>query len=977
MASMVETQWQDARRLSALPISDASPADATTHTQEQEEEPSVEPMAPDSSQANTNPPAYPTTSLSPEDATQVTQPSDVTTGSSTESDSLNTRGQTTEVGPKPTSSFVPEHYAYSEPVPDSKRKKRVYPRAPVFSPDWTVSEYAERFRFVKDELQKTVNEDVELRDQIKTPITYWLCMVGITPADAVPSIVIIWDDAKRMKALQALFNSRAQYKLRCGGKGSLTNWFSKNPARHIPPLKLVYFLHKRGSIIRMALFQLQTQAFFDNDTTYCGGLIKYQGSSATLGVSIQVDDVSAYLTVNHIFPPVSPGSNPPISKPHQHSIAPPPTVDSDDELGGSENLWQDDSDEYEYDIESGDDSEGQVHDTSSITVSEPRHPHKEDWEALSLPPNLDPALPYLDWSLTRPVSPSLDISYTNLFFLNGLDTGPSVLDTIRSKPRYHLALVKMVSGVRGILLGRILSGSSYIQSLPGQKDCEVFTVILDTPEGIRHLYPRYYLRVQTNTLKSIGLVHGECGSVVVDHETNEVYGHVVGSNPLGHVLLVPLEHVFSQVKISFRTSRVRLSPSSLEKTSGGDAKVSSISDLSTSVLIDDDGDPKRRLHIPHRKERGEAADQVQQSKPSSQQEAIDRKSQSNPTIAEVASAANLTSMTIIADKHHQEGRYGMAVQKYWEILDIQEKTLGNDHPSALTTMNKLGVALDLAGKYNEALRIHEKTHDLRSRVLGQEHPDTLDSLNNIALVLESQGQYGKAEKVLVPLHELQSRIPDVTHIARLTVMNNLAVVLESQGKYSRAQIMHEQTLKLRRSVLGEHDPDTLTSMNNLMLVFDSQGKCDKAEEMGRLTLSLRERVLGPEHPDTLTSMGNLANALASQEKYDEAEDLGRRTLALRVKILGREHPDTLTSMNNLAIVLESKHEFDEAEQMLRQTVALRRRHLGEKHPDTVISITNLDNVLESRSKQETVDKLKQIAARARDMFGGSVSSSGK
>lgn len=68
--------------------------------------------------------------------------------------------------------------------------------------------------------------------------------------------------------------------------------------------------------------------------------------------------------------------------------------------------------------------------------------------------------------------------------------------------------------------------------------------------------------IHTDKLVILGLLDGECGSIVIDRETSEVYGHVIGCSPLGHVLVVPLRNVFSQVKAGFRTTDVCLTPSS-------------------------------------------------------------------------------------------------------------------------------------------------------------------------------------------------------------------------------------------------------------------------------------------------------------------------------------------------------------------------------------------------------------------------------
>lgn len=382
---------------------------------------------------------------------------------------------------------IEDYYAISEPVPGSKKKKRVYPKAPVFSDGWSTSEYTDRFEVVKDQLQKTVNEDVKLRDKIKTAILYKLRMVGTTPVDAVPSVVIVWDDAKHMKSLKSLFSSRAQYSLHCGGKKPFSNPFSETQPRHIPPLKLVYVLHSRGSINRMALVGIPLKAFFDNNETYCGGLVEYQGSSATLAISIRIDHASAYLTVDHVFAPhLTPGCKASACGEISPSVTPCSPINPNDEPDDLDPLWESDDDEYEYDTEEDNDSDSSECRTSDIdpaVVFSAEKRRCEDWEVVPLPLDLDPALPYLDWSLTRPVSPSLDISQTNLLFLNGLNAKATAVDAIRRKPRHHLAPVKLISGIRGPLLGCILADSSFLVSLPEQRDCELFTVILDTSEG--------------------------------------------------------------------------------------------------------------------------------------------------------------------------------------------------------------------------------------------------------------------------------------------------------------------------------------------------------------------------------------------------------------------------------------------------------------------------------------------------------------
>jgi hypothetical protein len=49
------------------------------------------------------------------------------------------------------------------------------------------------------------------------------------------------------------------------------------------------------------------------------------------------------------------------------------------------------------------------------------------------------------------------------------------------------------------------------------------------------------------------------------------------------------------------------------------------------------------------------------------------------------------------------------------------------------------------GKYAEAETLQQQTLELRKATLGDDHPSTLSSMNNFAVVLEKQGKYAEAE----------------------------------------------------------------------------------------------------------------------------------------------------------------------------------------------------------------------------------------
>ncbi|KAF4471140.1 rna binding [Fusarium albosuccineum] len=628
-------------------------------------------------------------------------------------------------------------------IPGSKQNKQMYPKAPVQLKCWDQPEYQRRFEFVKGELQHMVNRDAKLRD-VAQRISYELRMVGTSPNEALPSIVIRCRcDSKHMRTLQSLFGGRTQAMMHCGN-----DFFSQQGP--IPPLKLVYFKEKCGPVLRIGSDAL-LEAFFDNRVTYCGGLARYRSSSATLGVSIHIGADNAHLTVDHIFEPNHGSSSD--SGVDLDATSPEFTPPDSDNADESNHPWENDDDEYDYD--SGDDLDEQDEDSrtcwlSNTTGPDPRveHKYREDWQKVIPPAKLDPAMAYLDWSLTRPLSSTLEPLHLNAFSLNGRDAPTICLSKIRNEPRKHLGPVKTVSGVRGVLYGKLLAGSSFLGAAPGQADCEVWTAILNDKEG---------------------LISGECGSAVVDDDTNEIYGHVVGCNTSGHALIVPLKHVLTQVKHCFGTTLVGLSP------------------------------PSTHLSPVHVSKEQSATDQA---------------------LAEFDAGSQLYEAAVGLDN---DGDHITAEKKFRDSMEIRERVLGLHHYRTLDSMGGMTAMLYKQGDYGRAEIEQRRLMDIQAKVLGSEHPNTLITMNNLATVLTSLRRFSEAEDMHRRTLKLREKVLGPEHADTLLSMNNLGVALGVQDRREEAMQMLHEVLARRTRILGPKHPDTVITKNNLDMAV-SEGK---------------------------------------------------------------------------------------------------------------------------------------------------------
>jgi hypothetical protein len=76
---------------------------------------------------------------------------------------------------------------------------------------------------------------------------------------------------------------------------------------------------------------------------------------------------------------------------------------------------------------------------------------------------------------------------------------------------------------------------------------------------------------------------------------------------------------------------------------------------------------------------------------------------------------------------------------------------------------------------------HREEVEVRERVLGKEHPSTLTSMNNLALALVDQGQYKEAEKFQAVVIVGILRIFGSDHPDSKTCMNTMLTIWNTKA----------------------------------------------------------------------------------------------------------------------------------------------------------------------------------------------------
>ncbi len=392
---------------------------------------------------------------------------------------------------------------YSDKVPGSKARKLIFYKAPFEWGQWPREQWEERFIYVKEQLASLVFRYLRLVDFTARP-TYSARMVGTSPSEARPAVVVTCRDAD-FKSIRKLFHSKAEEPL-CLGRvpavSQLRASFNRRNERTgpaIPRLQLVYYRILMDPVKRPARNK-PLAVSLGSGSAACGGIIRYGERSATLGVALDVRGKVRVLTVDHLFSSKETHLQHSALRRDCDSPDLPSFLALDDlDRADTRSLWVDD-DEYEDLIWPDDEPLGshqidsEMADATQVSVTEDLEGEPAQWEWKLWSNSTDPESSdraYLDWALTDPESTTPEASdiHLNTVFPTGNENEGVMLRDILHAPAYNLAPVFVVSGIRGILGGQIISAPSFLPAnTAGQMSSLVWTVILNEPNG-KNLQP--------------------------------------------------------------------------------------------------------------------------------------------------------------------------------------------------------------------------------------------------------------------------------------------------------------------------------------------------------------------------------------------------------------------------------------------------------------------------------------------------------
>ncbi|CAF1549453.1 unnamed protein product, partial [Rotaria sp. Silwood1] len=250
----------------------------------------------------------------------------------------------------------------------------------------------------------------------------------------------------------------------------------------------------------------------------------------------------------------------------------------------------------------------------------------------------------------------------------------------------------------------------------------------------------------------------------------------------------------------------------------------------------------------------------------------------------------------------RQGQYEKQITFYEKALEIDRKTLPEDHPSLANTYNNIGAAYNYLGEYPKALEFYEKTIKIEEKVLSPNDPNLATSYNNIGAVYNAMGDYSKALEFYEKAHKIREKALPPNHPDLASSYSFIGGVYNTMGDYSKALEFYEKALKIREKALPPNHPDMAQSYNTTGSVYNDMGDYPKALEFHKKSLEIIQTSLPPNHPHLAYPYSWFGKIYRSMKDYPRALENFEKCLSIRQKALPENHPDQAFAYSNIGDV---------------------------------------------------------------------------
>lgn len=260
--------------------------------------------------------------------------------------------------------------------------------------------------------------------------------------------------------------------------------------------------------------------------------------------------------------------------------------------------------------------------------------------------------------------------------------------------------------------------------------------------------------------------------------------------------------------------------------------------------------------------------QIKKPEPASADTKPEASSGSSSYAASTAAAADLDQNDSAWERSKLDSRESISTSKENQSQSIVTSAELVGDNSLFSTMTELSASQK---RYQEAEPLYKKIIEIDEQSLGPEHPGLASDLTNLARLYLSQKQYALA----IPLFERAISIYVKTYgqsnLAVVEAKLQLAIVYEKLGRSGDCERMYKEALSGTESIAGKSKAITASILNRLGFFYYKQSRYAEANAIYIKALSCTEEALGPYSRLLAASCQDYAKVLRALNKSAEAD----------------------------------------------------------------------------------------------------------
>ena len=307
------------------------------------------------------------------------------------------------------------------------------------------------------------------------------------------------------------------------------------------------------------------------------------------------------------------------------------------------------------------------------------------------------------------------------------------------------------------------------------------------------------------------------------------------------------------------------------------------------------------------------------------------------------------------------GNYDTAENLLSKAYAMQQRDLGEAHPSTLLTLMQRGSNASLQGDLQEAERIYRKARDLYLETLGPNHMDTLAAYGDLAIIYEHQGQHAAAKNILQEVIDKYRAMDQMNTIEGIKALTRLAVTSAQEGDPLEAIPKFEEALQLSRQLLGPTHIRSIEATNNLGVIYLQSGQLQKSLRYTEQTYKLALKVYGDKHHYSVSAAASHCDTLRQLGLLDEAREAAEYAYTTAKAHLPRFHRATNRAIVELGHVEMASGDYARAESLFLELYQIEQEGFQPDHP---FIITTQLSIASAIAAQDRVDEAIDLVSKA-------------